>query len=202
MGYSQNNESEIIAKYFTDYIGTFLSIGENDGITLSNVYDLTLKGWNGTLIEASPQAYSRLETLYLGKPHTLINAALTDFNGDITLYESGTHLGTGDVSLLSTIIPEEKKRWIKESWTEVKVPAINVSTMMGISKIKTFDFISIDVEGAELSILKQMNLQSLGCRLLCVEWNGQKQNEFDAIILPQGYELIHKNGENLIYASI
>lgn len=199
MGYSQNNESEIIARYFGDHVGTFLSVGENDGITLSNVYDLTLKGWNGTCVEASPTAYRRLETLYLGKQHTLIQAALTDFNGEITLYESGEHLMKGDVSLLSTVVPGEMQRWKKESFTPVKVPAINFLTMLGISKIKKFDFISLDIEGAELDVLVQMDLKALGCRLLCVEFNGQRQVEFDAIVLPQGYLLTHKNGENLIY---
>lgn len=203
MGYSQNNESEIIAKFFgPGYKGTFLSIGENDGITLSNVYDLTLTGWDGTCVEASPDAFRRLETLYLGLPHTLIQAAVTDFNGEVTLYQSGEHLGKNDISLLSTIIPEEKKRWIKETWVEKKVPAINFNTLMGISKVKTFDFISIDVEGAELDILVQIDLRSLGCRMLCVEFNGKRQDKFDAIVLPQGYTLIHKNGENLIYTSV
>lgn len=202
MGYSQNNESEIIAMFFKDHVGTFLSIGENDGITLSNVYDLTLKGWNGTCVEPSPTAFAKLETLYLGLPHSLINAAVTDKNGETVLYDSGEHLGKGDTSLLSTVIAEEKKRWIKESWTEIKVPTINFSTMLGISKLKIFDFITIDVEGFEIPILKQMDLKLLGCRLLCVEWNGQRQPEFDEIILPQGYKLIHKNGENLIYSQL
>lgn len=201
MGFSQNNESEIIARFFGNHIGTFLSIGENDGITLSNVYDLTLKGWNGTAVEPSPTAFAKLETLYLGLPHTLINAAVTDKNGETILYDSGEHLGKGDSSLLSTVIPEEKSRWVKESWTEIKVPTINFATMLGISKVKTFDFISIDCEGAELMIMPQMDLKLLGCKLLCVEWNGKDQDKFDAIVLPQGYKLIHKNGENLIYAN-
>lgn len=200
MGYSQNNESEIISRYFGEgYKGSFLSIGENDGITLSNVYDLTLKGWDGTCVEPSPTAYAKLETLYLGRPHTLINAAVMDNNIEMTLYESGEHLGKGDTSLLSTLIPNEKSRWVKESFTEVIVKAINFATMLTLSKVKIFDFISIDVEGAEMIILLQMDLKKLGCRMLIVEFNGQHQTEFDAIILPQGYNLVHKNGENLIY---
>lgn len=198
--YSQNNESEIISRYFGEgYKGNFLSIGENDGITLSNVYDLTLKGWDGTCVEPSPTAYAKLETLYLGLPHTLINAAVMDNNIEMTLYDSGEHLGKGDTSLLSTLIPNEKSRWPKESFTKVTVKAIDFATMITLSKVKIFDFISIDVEGAEFIILQQMDLKKLGCRMLIVEFNGQHQAEFDAIILPQGYNLVHKNGENLIY---
>lgn len=200
--YSQNHEQHYILNEFSDEIGNFLDLGANDGITLSNTWALKLKGWNGTLAEPSPEAYRRLETNYLGLPHTLIQAAVTDFNGEVTLHHSGEHLGKGDTSLLSTIIPDEKKRWVKESWTYVKVPAINFGTLLGISKVKTFDLISIDVEGAELTILKQMDLKALGCRMLIVEFNGKEQDKYDAIVLPQGYKLIHKNGENLIYTVI
>lgn len=197
--YSQNSEEKIISDYFGTNTGTFLDLGANDGITLSNTYAISRKGWIGTLVEASPIAFKRLETNYLGSADTIINAAIGTHNGEITLYESGEHLGKGDVSLLSTIKPDEKKRWVKESWTEVNVPCINFSTMLGISKLKTFDLISIDIEGMELEVLPQMDLKALGCRMLIVEFNGQRQAEFDAIVLPQGYKLVHKNGENLIY---
>lgn len=201
MRYSQNNETEIISAYFAlwDNIPTFLDVGANDGITLSNTYALTLCGSDGTLIEASPVAFKRLQKNYTGKPHTLISAALTDFNGEITLYESGEHLGKGDSSLLSTVVPGEMSRWKKEKFTPVKVPAINFDTMLGLSKIKTFDFISLDVEGVEVDILPQMDLRALGCSLLCVEYNGKDQQWYDNLILPQGFKLLHKNGENLIY---
>lgn len=202
MSWSQNNEEEIILRYFGDFIGTFADLGSNDGITLSNTFALHLKGWIGTLVEPAPEAFKRLETNYLGSKDTLINAAVSDFNGEATLHDSGEHLGTGDVSLLSTLSDESKKRWSKESFNDVKVPVVNFATMLGISKIKTFDFISLDIEGAELTVLPQMDLNALGCKLLCVEFNGKEQEKYDSIVLPQGYKLIHKNGENLIYASI
>lgn len=200
--FSQSNEEEIIKRYFGSHVGTFLDLGANDGITLSNTFYLHLNHWVGTLVEPSPEAFQRLETNYLGTEDTLINAAVSNFNGEGVLHHSGAHLGDNDVSLLSTLSDESKKRWSKESFTDITVPVINFSTMLGISKLKTFDFINMDTEDTELLILPQMDLKLLGCRLLCVEWNGQRQAEFDAIILPQGYKLIHKNGENLLYAII
>jgi FkbM family methyltransferase len=200
--YSQNDEDSVIGNYFGLHVGTFLDIGANDGYTLSNTWALHSKGWAGVLVEASPLAFARLQENYKGLSDDLIHAAVTDFNGEITLHESGEHLGKGDVSLLSTVVPAEKERWVKESFTEVTVPAINFATMLGLAKSKQFDFISMDIEGAELQVLPQMDLQALGCKLLCVEYNGQRQPEFDAIVLPQGYKLIHKNGENLIYSKI
>lgn len=198
--YSQNNEEQIIQKYFGNKAGTFLDIGANDGITLSNTFALSNVGWTGTLVEASPKAFTRLQECYQHlKGFELIHAAVGATNGKIILHESGEHLGKGDVALLSTIKPTEKDRWLDEVFNEVTVPCINFNTMLGLSKHKKFDFISMDIEGMELDVLPQMDLKALGCRMLCVEFNGQRQPEFDAIVLQQGYKLIHKNGENLIY---
>jgi len=200
MMHSQNSEEKIIKDYFKGFRGTFLDCGCNDGVTLSNTYALALDGWQGTLVDASPSAYRKLLQNYANN-HVLdfIHTALGTYNGTIILHESGEHLGNGDVALLSTVIAEEKERWNKETFTEVAVACVNFQTMLGLTKNKQFDFISLDLEGMELQVLPQMDLRSLGCKLLCVEYNGKDQHLYDAIVLPQGYKLLHKNGENLIY---
>lgn len=199
--YSQNNEEQIILRYFGNATGgTFLDIGANDGITLSNTFALANIGWAGTLVEASPQAFKKLSECYEHvKGFELIHAAVGAHNGKAILYESGEHLGSGDVALLSTVKITEVDRWVDHVFNEVTVPCINFSTMLGLSKYKEFDFISMDIEGMELDVLPQMDLQKLRCKMLCVEFNGKEPEKYDSIVLPQGYRLIHKNGENLIY---
>lgn len=199
--FSQNQEDEIIHRYFGSYQGTFLDLGANDGITLSNTYALVLKGWRGTLVEASPKAFDRL-SFNLSRPDDLclLHTAIGTHNGKTILHQSGDHLGKGDVALLSTTKQSELDRWLDEVFDEVSVPCVNWSTLLGLSKYKTFDFISMDIEGMELEVLPQMDLKALGCKLLCVEFNGKDKDKYDAIVIPQGYTLIHKNGENLIYA--
>ena len=80
--YSQNNEDIIIQNYFKDFTGRLLSIGENDGVTLSNVRALIEKGWQGDLVEPSPSAYSMLEMLYKDNDNvTTHKLAIADKNG-------------------------------------------------------------------------------------------------------------------------
>jgi FkbM family methyltransferase len=206
--YSQNSEELIIATYFKDFVGTFLDLGANDGVTLSNTYALYKKGWDGTVVEASPRAFQRLPYAVVNKGNggiycnmVCINSAIGSFNGEITLHESGEHLGNGDVALLSSTKQNEVNRWGSTTgFTDIEVPCINFNTLLGMTHHKTFDFISIDIEGMELEVLPQMDLQALGCKLLCVEFNGKEQEKYDAIVLPQVFKLIHKNAENLIYA--
>jgi len=201
--YSQNNEEQIIQRYFGNHTGTFLDIGANDGMTLSNTFALANAGWKGTLVEASPAAYKRLQVAYSSMVgYSLINTAVGGYNGKIVLHESGEHLGVGDTSLVSTTKEAERDKWIDHVFKDVTVSCCTFNVMLGLSDHKKFDFISMDIEGMELDVLPHMDLKHLGCRMLCVEFNGKEQEKYDAIVLPQGYKLIHKNGENLIYAEL
>lgn len=205
--YSQNNEQEIILNFFKDFKGTFLDIGANDGITLSNTHALALNGWNGLCVEASPNAFKMLLGNYLAVPYQIqcINVAIDDYNGEATFYESGEHLGTGDTALLSTLNEEELKRWegSNNKFTKTHTSVWDFATLQKevekIGRSSSYDFISIDVEGNELKILPQMDLKALGCKMICVEFNGKEKEKYDEIIVPQGYSLIHQNAENLIY---
>ena len=122
--HSQNGEQLIITRYFQGRErGVLLSVGENDGTTLSNSRALMLDGWHGILVEPSPAAFYKLCETY-GAPECdrnleqvavgnaiLVRAAITTQNGPVDFYDSGTHLKKGDVALLSTTRPEEMDRW-------------------------------------------------------------------------------------------
>lgn len=201
--YSQNNEEEIILNYFGGMLGNYnvLDIGANDGKTLSNSYALIKCGWGGMLVEPSPIAFAKLcRTHAKHQDVYCYEKAVGSFNGKVILHDSGTHLNAGDTSLVSTIKESEKKRWVNEKFKEVEVDCVTVETLLSLCPIKMFDFITIDAEGVDLEILAQMDLKALGCKCICVEWNGKDEERFDALITRFGLKQIHKNAENLIYA--
>ena len=196
--YSQNSEDIVIQNYFAGYVGRLLSIGENDGMTLSNARALIENGWAADLVEPSPTAYAMLEMLYKGseavKTH---NVAIADKNGTVTLLDMGSHLGRGDTSLLSTLIPSETSRWVGTEFKPVKVKAV---TYAKFTKGKpSYDFISIDAEGMDLEILKQVDFTNVKC--ICVEWNNNQTTAaaFRAIV-PERFNEIYRSLENIIYA--
>lgn len=199
--YSQNNEQQIILNYFGDRVGTFLSLGENDGETLSNVRALALNEWDGVVVEPSKKAFAKLQTLYDDtSPIQCIRVAAGEEDTEAKFYESGMMLGVGDESLVSTIVREELSRWPLVEFTEYPVRVCTIKSLLNFCHYSNFNFISIDCEGLDLAILKQMDLRSLGCELLCVEWNSKNRAGFDAVVVPQGYKAIHVNSENIIYA--
>lgn len=203
--YTQNNEGEIIKEYFKDFIGSCLSIGENDGKTLSNVLELIENGWTSVCVEPSLTAYERLWSLHEDNENVhCFQVAIGTKNEIVDFHESGSielYNKEKNTSLVSTIKQEDYDKWKDATTFETtKVQVITFNQLLEASPIKKFDFISIDAEGFDLEIVEQMNLKELGCKMLCVEFNWKDQDKFDAIILPQGYRLVHKNGENLIYA--
>lgn len=200
--YSQNNEQQIILDFFNGFVGSFIDMGANDGITLSNTYALTLLGWRGTLVEASPKAYKRLVDLHReNKNLTLIECAVGAYNGDIVLHESGALLGNGDIALVSSTRMDEVSRWdsLKLPFEDVKVQQNTFKKMQEKSPYKNYDFLSIDIEGMELDVLPQIDFNELGVKLACIEFNGKQKEKYEAIMRPFGFNLIHENQENLIY---
>lgn len=200
--FSQNGEGAIIAKFFGVEPGVFLSIGENDGLVLSNVRHLALANWSGVCVEPAPTAYAKLAQLYKNEDTIwTVQAAITDKDGPLEFYSSGTHLRKGDTDLLSTTRPEELARWKKsgEVFTKTTVRGITFDTLMRETGVRHFDFVSIDAEGADLDILRQIDLTAVGCRLLCVEVNARGDAEFTAYAQRHGMRLLAKNFENRIY---
>lgn len=203
MIYSQNNEQEVIADFFMGHIGTYLDLGANDGKLFSNVYALALKGWKGASVEPSEKAYQQLQNNYQQFIDAeLYNIAIAGHDGTITLHESGSLVGKDDVSLVSTTVETELKRWKPAAinFTPVEVDCLTWASFYNISKHKTFDFVSIDIEGAELTVLPDMDFDAMKTRLICVEWNGKNLGRFNQILEPYGFRIIHNNPENLIYA--
>lgn len=209
LNYSQNDEQERIVKYFGgSKNGTFIDIGANDGVTLSNTYALARHyGWTGLLIEASPKAYDKLlanyqEEIFKDREVDLVNVAVGHYDSEkpVPFYEGGSHLGKGDVGLLSTLKEEELKRWKgQEEFDLITVPMESISTILSRSRFQKFDLLSIDIEGMELEVLPTIPFVKMGVKMALVEWNGKNQLQYDKIMRSSGFRLIHKNGENLIY---
>lgn len=199
--YSQNSEEKIILDYFGDSKGKLLDIGANDGRILSNSLALIERGWGAVLVEPDLNAFYKLKELHrLNEDVYCFNIAITDKTDTVDFYQSGTHLKQGDTGLVSTVSESDYNKW--KSSTEYTITKTETSTFadfLTLFKTNQYKFITIDAEGMDLVILKQMNLTELGCHLLCVEYNGQNKKEFDNHVTTFGLTLIHQNGENLIY---
>lgn len=206
--YSQNSEEQYIIEYFNGKVGTFIDIGANDGKTFSNTFALANLGWKGCLVEPSPKAFHQLKQTYFTLMKEVLksndgfyfyNFALGETNGLVKMWDSGTHLGKDDHGLLSTMNAEDYNKWRGSTqFTEIEAQCFRWKTFLNRLKLKEFDFISMDCEGNEIAILKQMDLRSTSCA--CLEWNSKPEvkAEFDKLMI--GFKIIYTSSENIIYA--
>lgn len=198
--HSQNNEEEVILKYFEGKTGTFLDIGANDGITFSNTRALAERGWKGVLVEPSPKAFELLEKRYEGhKGFYIYPFAIGGHNGKAMLQESGPLCSANDIGLVSTFHNSEMDRFKRTvAYTPIEVKIYKWKTFLNRLTIKEFDFISMDCEGSELDILPDMDLSKTSC--LCLEWNSKPELKTEYEKYLDGFKLIYTSAENLIYA--
>lgn len=191
MSHSQGREEQVIRSYFGNHVGTFLDIGANDGRTFSNTHALALFGWAGVCVDASPRAFQSLQGTYKENERVhLIHAAVTTKDGTVKLDEASD-------TLVSSMVPGGRDRWANYGfqWQEVEVPAITFATLLERSPVKTFDVISIDVEDHDIDILKQIDLSSVGCKVLCIE-HGDRHASIKAMC--PGFRVLMLDGINLI----
>jgi FkbM family methyltransferase len=205
MSYSQREEEIVITNYFEGFTGTLLDLGSNNGIIFSNSRALIEKGWSGCLVEPCQKTFTELVINNAKYPKAWCrNVAIGTFNGHADFYESGSLINGHDHSLVSTLKAEETERWKKVNgpdqhaveYRKTKVHVVDWKTFHRSAPHKQFDFITIDIEGMELEVLRQMNLVDLGCKLICIEYNNKNQEEFDSLI---PFPLVYKNRTNLIY---
>jgi len=208
MYYGQNKEDRIIdqiikKKYGKDFVGNFLELGANDGVTLSNSRFFLENGWTGFLVEPSKNAFERLIHV-TEKKHRCFNVALGTSDCKIKFYESKNHLNQGDISLVSSIILNETDRWKKSGvlFEEYEVDCFCWGSFVESNSLEStiFDVISIDIEGMDYEILTQMDLKKLGCKVLCVEFNGKNLEKYFTYVSQFGMSLVHQNNENLIFS--
>lgn len=199
--HSQNLEETYILNYFGDHVGTFLDIGCNDCLTFSNTRALSLKGWKGVFIDPSPKAMERCKNLYNGhKGYYFYPVAISAHNGKAILQESGPLCSSQDVGLVSTFHQAEVDRFKRTvKYEPIEVKTFKWKTFYNRLRIKEFDCVSIDCEGEDLIILRQLNLTTV--KLLVIEWNSVENVKKDILDYTSKFgmdNVIYTSGENLV----
>lgn len=199
--HSQSNEEHVILEYFKGYVGTFIDIGANDGITFSNTRALAERGWKGVLIDCDPEAFAKLEKLYLEyKGLYTYNYAISDYNGKKILQKSSSLLKNGDTGLVSTFNASEMERFKSVvSYTPIEVQCYTWRTALNRWAIQEFEFISIDCESEELKFLKDIDLTKT--QLICLEHNGKNDVKNFYLECTGKYgltKIIYESAENII----
>ncbi len=180
--------------------GTFIEIGAYDGVSLSNSLFFEQLGWKGVLIEAHPELAEKCRQSRPGA--TVVHAALgPDDGGSVSFSMVRGESGLDTLSFVSTT--EQHRNRIKArsgDIEQVEVPSRSLRGVVDEVRLGEVDWISVDVEGAELEVLKGADLGSLRPRVLLVEDNsGGSDSGVSDFLSGFGYRLELKIGCNDLY---
>ena len=193
--YSQNNEEEIILKYYSIYKPTvtrFLDIGAYNGINFSNTYELTKRGWGGVCVEPVDKIFESLtKTHGENDKIQLIKCAVDDKETEQTFYECE--------DATSTFSPEWRDRWEGAGVKYTTKKLITVSMDSLFEKIGfDFSFINIDVEKNNISLFRTMDFSKFPLlQLLCIEHDNENK-EIQNHLSEFGFTQLLFNQENII----
>lgn len=188
----------------------YIIIGAMDGVSFDETRGyINMYGWSGLFVEPIPEMFSRLIKSYENAPFRLDNryenSAITEENKPIEMIRIPPSVVDGGAvhscfNGMSAIYPprnglgSEGDRATVEKYAErLYVNGITMETLLSRHNIKHFDFISIDAEGWDWKILKQLDLRFVRPKLIRCEYinlTPEEQKEMTDFFIVSGYQYI------------
>ena len=179
--------------------GIFLELGGFDGKTYSNSYMLeNVLDFRGMLIEPGPSNFVKMKK---NRPKCInINCAISESKNEVEFIGDGHAIGSSK-HIIDSFKKPKGKTWT-EAWNIsnkiTKVKAERLDNLLEKHNIKYIDFWSLDVEGAELDVLKTMNWEIPVYIIIMEEssdWTGsEKVKECRNILKKNGFKYKGKYG--------
>jgi FkbM family methyltransferase len=190
---------ENIIKYKSN--GIFLEIGGYDGITGSNTYFLEkYLNWDGIVVECNPTLVEKCKNV---RSCYVCDKALYETDDvEITFtiplgdeIKGGKEQLGGIKSLLKPESLHVFQRCYKKS-KDIIVKTININTLLESRKIYNIDYVSLDVEGGEMSILKTWNFNKHKVKFLTIEHGNvlHYQKSINELLTSKGF-VLHRNNK-------
>jgi FkbM family methyltransferase len=195
--------SDFAIHFFNEAEGlTFVDIGANDGVVWSNSLSLEINyGWNGICIEPHPVAYKKLTE---NRSSKCLNLAVSDvdFELDFLVIEGKGEMLSG---LIKDFHPDHKKRINEEVARNVdkaykqKVNSKPLHLILQENNISRVNYLSIDTEGSELSIIKGIDFSKTNIDLISLEVNYEIEPT-NQLMDSVGYKFLNKVCGDAFYA--
>lgn len=210
-GYFGLNDMDRRLEKYMDYNdGFFVELGANDGMTQSNSYHFELKrSWKGVLVEPSPHNYIDCLALRGSKSKVFCNACVSfDFKekfveivySDLMSIARGLENDIVDIDQHArngiTFLSKNESLF---TFGAVARPLQDILITAGAPKV--IDFLSLDVEGAEIEVLKGIDFTDFTFKYMLIECRDfKKLSEF---LNDKGYKFVTKLGvHDYLFSSI
>jgi FkbM family methyltransferase len=197
-----NLENNIFKGYKNGY---FVDVGAYDGKSYNNtLFFEEIHGWKGINIEPIPEIYQKLVKT---RPNCInLNLAVDEHNGEAEFCCNDMLSG-----LKNHYDPRHINRIINESINNthinrvLKVKTHRLDDILRENNVKRINYLSIDVEGAEFSVIKSINFNEVFIDVIGFENNYQdisndiieylKEKDYFVIFRKLDIFMIHSKSE-------
>lgn len=194
ISYAQEGEDIILQKLFAHKkTGFYVDVGAHHPYRYSNTFWFYRRGWKGINIDATPGAMRAFEITR--SRDTNLEVAISDRLKKLSyyLFEDGALNTLSHEAAEAVITSKQSKLMGKE-----KITTVPLKTILDrwLPRNKKIDFLSIDVEGADLQVLKSNNWKKYAPQVVVIEVLYSESvekvnlNPVARFLKRKGYELI------------
>ena len=194
---SQSGQDKIIKNSFfrSKKNGYFVEIGAFDGVLGSNCvhFEKSMK-WEGIAIEPSKIQFQKLSK---NRNCKVLNKAISSTEKDVEFIEviegltQMSGINNDDYSAKTIIKNDENTKFNK---IKLKTSTFNKNVLN-----KEIDYLSMDIEGAELDVLQSINFQEYIIKVISVENNSPEKINFNLFLKENNFSFFDRVGKDEIF---
>lgn len=203
-----SNESSapvMFSQYYQDYYlftrhfkyltrpGIYVDVATNHPISISNTYffDRCLR-WHGICVEANDEYY---EPIFLERSCRLVPTCVGSKEGEVVQF--GMYGGLGGI--LGGTYKSMKRFHMQNNTYAKQLRCATMRSVTSMFSIREIDYLSLDVEGHELEVLKGFDFEKVKINVMTVESAQKKLVRIEKFLSSVGYRrlTVEHNNNNL-----
>jgi len=201
--YSQEGEDMVLRRFLGQQTaGYYVDVGAHHPMRFSNTQYFYNRGWSGINIDATPGSMRLFEKY---RPRDInIEAAVADGQRELTFFMFTEPALNSFDEELSCSRPRScslvgQQKIVTETLSQILEERLPAD--------QAIDFLSVDVEGLDLQVLRSNDWEVFRPRFVLVECHGfdidtVRENEKHQFLTAQGYRFTAKTAHTLIYQNV
>lgn len=176
--YGQDLEDKYAQENFFSGLqsGTYVEMGAHNGVTGSNTLYFAQRGWKGLLIEPNTHSY---RSLVMNRPDAIcVNAAICENSTQVHFVEAEVVGG-----IFEFMAPNFVAEWHPNvSIEELPVIAcVSLGAVLAKAGLTSINFFILDVENAELQVLKTLDFSLVRFDVIVVKAHGGSESKYEDV---------------------
>jgi FkbM family methyltransferase len=183
---TSDHETRLISAFFGNIKGYFVEVGANDPRERSQTWLLEQSGWTGVLIEPQPDLATELRAKRKAKVFSVACSSPENAGRELPFHVAGPLSSLDRKGMAPGAMPEKI----------INVPIRTLDSILAEAGSPTrFDFLSIDVEGHEIEVLRGFDIARWRPRLILLEDHVADLSKHRYLVAA-GYRIIRRYENN------